>query len=177
MLINRSSAQTSMLLNRRRLAALALVALAGAAWVYVMPGLLNYLYYYQALGGLRVDVSGMTMSNSSSSWTFSFEFLVTNPSPYAGLGVVSVAYQARLPDDPLAGALGVGSASPGVIIGQYSELRVPATFQVTGPALSSLQEVCKQNTSISWSIEGSLGLDTRDGIFSHQFQIPIIAPC
>ncbi len=163
------------MLSRREILAVALLAVALGAWISVLPSTMNYLQYYSALENLVLKVSSMVITSGSSNVTVSIRFYIGNPTPYLGIRVASLAYQALLPNgtDTLVMGVGTESSQHPPLIGANSSLTLNEHFAMSGLRWQQYNQLSGVgNGTLNWTIQGSLGLDTRDGDLTHQFEIP-----
>ncbi len=165
------------MLNRRQLVAVAIVALTLVVWAYIVPALLNYLHYYSALDQLGVDVTEMSVIKNDTNVTVDLHFLISNPTSYVGLYLISLAYQAR-PNGTISGLAGTGFATLATQIGSHSTVQVAPSFILTGPGMTELESLCSQyGGRLSWDISVQLGLKTRDGSLAQSFEVPSSTQC
>ncbi len=164
------------MIDRRKATAILFVAITIGIWAYLIRPTINYVYYYSALEGLTLNVSNMTVTNGASSIKVSFTFRFSNPTPYLGLRLSGLTYQARLPNgsDSLLMASGGGGFSGPTLIGAYSSLVLPSDFTIQGLRMEQYMQLYAENRGVlQWSIEGGYTVGTRDGLLFHQFQVAV----
>ncbi len=167
------------MMNRPQVLAFSFLAITAGAWSYVVVPTINYLQYYSALDQLGVDVANMSVRSSTSNIIVTLEFAISNPTPYIGLRVVSLNYQAKLSNgsDSLPIGVGLVDTGPGWL-SAHSSISLPANFVLTGLGMTQFTQLCDASQHrLSWSVEGTIGLGTRDGVLIHQFQIPEASSC
>ncbi len=152
-----------------------LLAVALGAWITMVPSTMNYLQYYSALENLVVKVSSVVITSGSSNATVSIRFYIGNPTPYLGIRVGTLAYRALLPNgtDTLVMGVGAESSQHPALLSANSSLTLNEHFVMSGLRLQQYNQLSwLGNGILNWTIQGSLGLDTRDGDLTHQFEIP-----
>ena len=163
------------MLPRREILAMTLLAAALGAWISMLPSTMNYLQYYSALENLVVKVSSMVITSGSSNVTVSIRFYIGNPTPYLGIRFATLAYQALLPNgtDTLVIWAGAESSQVPSLLSANSSLTLNEDFVMSGLRWQQYDQLSRVGNGIlNWTIRGSLGLDTRDGDLTHQFEIP-----
>jgi hypothetical protein len=166
MLINCSSLPR-LGLDKRKILAIAFAVSALGSWVYILGPAANYMNYYSALSQLYIDVNNVSNTTSPSSNTLSFNFTITNPTPYIGLTFQFLSYDAILPNQtgrPITIAVGTANPSGFASLQPNSPIEVQTNYVLTGLGMKQFNQLCQQaNDTLSWSISGVVTLGTRDG--------------
>jgi hypothetical protein len=157
--------------NRRQILILSLVVLTLGTWTYLLLPTANYAYYYKAVEDLTIQVAKFSVTSTPSSVTVAITFNVSNPTPYVGLTLASISFQALIHNgtiDEVIGSSGAGPREP-VPLKPFSYRIFEGTFVLTGVNMAQYEKFVAQG-SPDWNVGGIIALWSRDGLLSPVFE-------
>jgi len=143
-------------------------------WTYLLSPTANSTYYYKALEDLTIQIPKFTTTSTSSNVTIMITFNVSNPTPYVGLTLASISFQALIQNgsiDEVIGSSGTGPPEP-VPLKPFSYRILEGTLVLTGGNMAQYERFVAQG-SPEWHVGGTIDLWARDGFLSPQFDIPV----
>jgi hypothetical protein len=160
-------------INRRQILILSLVLATSGTWTYLLLPTANYAYYYKALEDLTIQIPKFTTTNTSSAVTVRITFNVSNPTPYVGLTLASISFQALIQNgtiDEVIGSSGAGPPQP-VPLKPFSYRILEGSFVISGANMAQYERFAAQG-SPAWNVGGTIDLWSRDGFLSPVFECP-----
>lgn len=148
--------------------------MTASLWVYLVFPTANYVHYYSAIEDLSIKIPSFIIDQSDTNVTVTLIFNVSNPTPYVGLSLASVSYQALIQDNTMATS-GTGPPAP-LSIKPFSFQTLTTSFVMTGAKKSQYEMLVNQSGGTpQWHVTGTASILGKDGFLTPQFDIPVMA--
>jgi hypothetical protein len=154
----------------RQILILSLVLVTLGTWTYLLLPTANYAYYYKALEDLTIQIPKFTTTNTSSAVTVLITFNVSNPTPYVGLTLASISFQAFIPNGTIDEVMGSSGAGPPVPVSlrPFSYETLQGRLVLTGGKMAQYETFAAKGPP-EWHVGGTIALWSRGGFLSPGF--------